>query len=444
MARKKAPIPDRLPLDQQPLFLKTLEYLPKEDDALVQLAGDMLALFNDAMRCSVRSEVETAHLRYQAVVYRLNGDTFFGCRSDGGALTRLQQAQAAAPGTMPLWGQIGEWLIEVDGVRVRVESQPRCLDGVVTLGFHAVDPLAPFFSETGYRAHFLHPDQWLGHEFSAAVRQELEWMLQSKEGRLRPINDKDRGRVQIPAWLAPALEGVTRNGQLAMPLPGVRSAVPAEPEPQPKAPLSNAERQRLFRQRQKEKRLEAEAEGRRTLTLNDVDLARIWIAFDTHMTFKDLLDWDLEGYLETAGRLFAHQPAAYLDQLGTSQGVVNLQKQRDKRAELGWEAYKELSARHRKVREALNASEREVNAAQREVQELKAGLQELAELVGGQAQAPKPPSEVEQLRRRVESLEALNATEVADRARAFAVVETLQARLQRAGLPHDYRRLPGE
>lgn len=69
----------------------------------------------------------------------------------------LARLTAAEPGTVPLWGQEGEFVIEVTGMRVRIE-----MDGMFGIGAgfspwmnfsaHAVDWDKPFLSETGYRS----------------------------------------------------------------------------------------------------------------------------------------------------------------------------------------------------------------------------------------------------------------------------------------------------
>lgn len=53
-----------------------------------------------------------------------------------------------------MWGQLGEFLIMVNGVRAVVEVDDGFGQFRIHLGFHAVDPAAPFISETGFRSHF--------------------------------------------------------------------------------------------------------------------------------------------------------------------------------------------------------------------------------------------------------------------------------------------------
>ncbi|MFG0501083.1 hypothetical protein ACF8GD_00250 [Pseudomonas putida] len=449
MAREKAPVNKHqyVPLEERPEFLAVLAALPAstEVDALQQLAADSLDLFNDAVRGSAPEQAALAMLRYDAVVYRLHGDSFRGCGVDDGSRVRLERQLAAVPGMVPGWGQGGEWLVEVHGMRIRakVDHGPR---GTIPLELRAVDLGLPFLSPTGYRSHFLHYDQWLGRDLGAAVRGELERCLQEKDWQPVPIADKDKQWVKdMPAWLAPALEGVTRNGQQALPLSGRASVElpPAPIEAEAKAPMSNADRQREFRKRQKQKREQAKAEGVRTLELSDVDLGRIWIALDTHLAFNQLLDWDLEGHLQTAARLFADQPAAYLEQLGTSEGVVNQQKQRDKDAKRGWDAYKE----ERKRTDGLVGK---VNKLQQENAELKAGLQEIAAEFAGAAVPTKPATDVTALQAEIDRLRAQldkqhteNLNTIAELGKALTVTQAMQTRLKDAGLPHDYRQYLG-
>lgn len=262
MAKKKSPA-NELPLEQQPLFLKTLEFLPAERGELEQLARDMLALFNDAMITASARDIETSALRYSAVVYRMHGDTFMGSSTKEGAGGQLRRLLAAPAGVVPGWGQAGGYLLEVDGMRLRVEVDPWGINGVHSVGFHAVDAAAKFISETGYLSQFLHPDQNVGRTFSQAVRELVEQLLQG-ERKPKAIREEDRSKVTVPAWLVPALQGVTRNGQLNMPLSGEALL----PEPAEKVPLSNAERQRRHRQKLKEL---ADTEGLKLIPLTQED-----------------------------------------------------------------------------------------------------------------------------------------------------------------------------
>jgi hypothetical protein len=71
----------------------------------------------------------------------------------------LMRKTAAQPGTVPLWGQQGDFTVTIDDMPVHI-----VMDGMVGAssamdvwpGFSAnvVEPEKPFFSETGYRSWF--------------------------------------------------------------------------------------------------------------------------------------------------------------------------------------------------------------------------------------------------------------------------------------------------
>ena len=201
-------------------------------------------------------------------------------------------------------------------------------------------------------------------------------------------------------------------------------------------PLSGAERARRHRLKKKQT-------GVKEISLTPTDLGRLFIALDVHLTFNQLLDWDLQAYRELATRLFKGEAhgAAMVQALGTSEGVANLQKQRGQDAKRGWDACS--------VERKLNADmKQKLLQGQEEIKRLKAALQEIvAEVGGAPGTQPAPVAKVDRvevLQRRVKDLEKSNALEVADRGKAYDAVAVLQARLKKAGLVHDYRRQPGE
>lgn len=544
MAKKKAAAQE-LPLEQQPLFLKTLEFLPADRVELEQLAGDMLQLFNDAMVAGSARDIETSVLRYNAVVYRLNGDTFLGCATDEGAGGQLLKQLAAPAGVVPGWGQAGQYLLEVDGMRLRVKVDPWSMGGMHSLSFHAVDASAKFISETGYLSQFLHTDKHVGQTFGQAVRALVDELLQG-EFKPKAIREEERAKITVPAWLVPALQGVTRNGQLNMPLSGE----PQLSEPVKKVPMSNAERQQLLRQRRKER---AQTEGLKLIPLTQEDrmvlslgvlahedlfhrpkdwatskkpgfdalLTKLWpegdggrylaeperstrrpagflhdelkyqrervtrleienralragepVAGEVVVSADDPHNWtrtvqltrdedsmmlwafsvlftaraDLDHLesplvLERLERIFHGCPLwteKFKAQLDQDQGIINGNKRRDADAKRGWKHYED----ERKQNVQL-FKERAADRA--EIKRLQEALQQIAQEVTGAPAAAATSSNVEaKLREQIAGLQEQNAVEIADRGRAFDAVEVLQARLKKAGLPHDYRKQPGE
>jgi len=89
---------------------------------------------------------------------KLNGGTSLGiCGGKDAPGPTLERLTAAPEGEIPLWGQEGNFIIDLDGMKVRIEQ-----DGMFGIGAfmspapgfsaHAVDYDKPFLSETGYRS----------------------------------------------------------------------------------------------------------------------------------------------------------------------------------------------------------------------------------------------------------------------------------------------------
>ena len=129
--------------------------LPAEPSELLAVAKAATDAFDAAVMASDDASAANAVELVEAVIWKLNGGTFFGSAADEGSAGNVIASHcAAAPGTVPAWGQQGEFLIEVGGIRALVQ----CSDGFswmrFHLEFHAVDAHRPFISETGYRSHF--------------------------------------------------------------------------------------------------------------------------------------------------------------------------------------------------------------------------------------------------------------------------------------------------
>lgn len=138
----------------------------------------------------------------ERLALRLNGGEpgiLAGEDSPGRVLARQT---AAAPGAVPLWGQEGEFLLDLSGMRVRVEMEG--LFGIgCGFGFwpgfsaHAVDPDRPFLSETGFRSFLglradpvagLTPDAFAAKVIATHVARDLK-------GRLRAIEPGYRAQA---------------------------------------------------------------------------------------------------------------------------------------------------------------------------------------------------------------------------------------------------------
>ena len=102
----------------------------------------------------------------------------------------LQRRTAAKAGTVPLWGQVGSFILEASGMRVRIET--RGLFGVcgyASFNAHAVDTDRPFLSETGYRSFITYgPGSTPGLTVDAYAQRVIEGYVKAElRSRLLPI-----------------------------------------------------------------------------------------------------------------------------------------------------------------------------------------------------------------------------------------------------------------
>ncbi|MCI8212564.1 hypothetical protein AUC61_23825 [Pseudomonas sp. S25] len=252
MARKSTPkAPLDLSLEAYPAFVAQVAALADVDPATFpELACRFAEQYHDAMLAEDMASLELAEMAYPALVYALNGGTFFGCKAGpDSAGYVLERAAAARAGQVPSWGQAGEFLLELEGVRICVKLTSNMLGNHRSVDLHAVDWDKPFISSTGYRNVVLTAANHQGRTVDQALRLVVEDVLE-REGGLVAI-DAEYGKARRenpPAWLADALAGVRPDGQLNM-----FGDVPKDPTI--KAPMSNAERQKALRLRRKQQQL---------------------------------------------------------------------------------------------------------------------------------------------------------------------------------------------
>ncbi|MFJ7286327.1 hypothetical protein [Pseudomonas sp. NPDC099000] len=270
-----------VPMEERPEFIAALEALPVDAVELEVRASRVLQLYHDAMLAADVQALDDAHLVYRACVIKLNGGTHFGCSSVQDALAAKF---AAPPGQVPRWGQSGEFLLEVDGIRMVVKMGVGSLANHVGADLYAVDFDKPFVSRTGYRHQYLIPAQHVARTVDQAVRAEVLEGVAS-EGWAATI-DQEHGAAKdrkVYPWLADALAGVRPDGQLAM-------FGDAPKDPNAKVPLSNAERQRRHRLRLKEL---ADTEGLKAIALTQTDRMVLSLGLLAHEDlFHRPKDWE--------------------------------------------------------------------------------------------------------------------------------------------------------
>jgi hypothetical protein len=131
--------------------------LPTDRAGLLAAALDAVNAMHAAVLASDEKAADAAADRYDAAVWKLNGGTFVGSRhveNPDAAGYLVERHCRAAPGAVPMWGQRGEFLITVSGVRAVVEVGDGFGRFRIGFAFHVVDADKPFISETGYKSHF--------------------------------------------------------------------------------------------------------------------------------------------------------------------------------------------------------------------------------------------------------------------------------------------------
>ncbi|WP_133120662.1 hypothetical protein [Methylomonas sp. Kb3] len=138
---------------------------------------------------------------YSAIVWTLNSYSFIGSfKNEQSAGNIVQNHCRSTSGVIPMWGQCGEFLLNVKGTQCIVKYTPSIVGSVEVnqvfthFEFFATKQNQPFISETGYRSHFdkihfgLTVDQAASSIFSNHLKEKK-----------RPTLPKSV-RQDIPSW----------------------------------------------------------------------------------------------------------------------------------------------------------------------------------------------------------------------------------------------------
>jgi hypothetical protein len=379
-----------VPLEKRPEFIAALAALPADHAELVLRASRVRTLFDDAMLAGDEQTLIDASVVFRACVIKLNGGTHFGC-SD--IQKELENKFAAPAGQVPGWKQAGEFLLEVEGMRMVVRMSPDSMSTHCGAELHAIDFDKPFISSTGFRHQYMHASKHLGRTVDQAVRAEVLESL-AEDGKAVAIDREygAKGDRKAWPWLADALADVRADGQLAM-------FGDAPEKPAAKVPLSNAKRQQMYRQRQREQKQAQAAEGVQSIRLTHTERCVLSLGLLAH---EDLdhrpKDWETSkkpGFDALLAKLWPEgDNGRYLSEPNRS-------------------TYRP-SAR---LRDRLADEQRLVKRLEQYTRDLRI--------------------EVETLKRDNDLLEA-------ERNKAHAAISTWEDRLRAAGLSTDYRKQPGE
>lgn len=183
---KKAQAPAAQPTRQQRAE-KIAATLPDDEAGLMKAARAAVLAFHTAVMGGNDEALEGARDAYDAVIYKLNGNTSFASYGDDNAPGyRVERHCAAEAGAVPMWGQAGRFVVDMGAFSVDVEYRGLASIGsrmVETFVFRAVDLDKPFISETGYQSH--HYALQAGRSVGEVARLILAQLV------------KDRGTVKI-------------------------------------------------------------------------------------------------------------------------------------------------------------------------------------------------------------------------------------------------------
>ena len=180
-------------------FARATAHLPGTMPEGIAWYRRLLERHHDAMLAGDEREAKRLQGEACLLAQKLNAGQRDYLADDDAPGCVLQRAAAAAPDTVPLWGQGGSFLVEACGMRVRIET--RGLFGVCGPGSfnaQAVDPDRPFLSPTGFRSFIGYgPGAKAGLTVDAYARQVIERHVAAElRGRLLPIDPDYRARLQ--------------------------------------------------------------------------------------------------------------------------------------------------------------------------------------------------------------------------------------------------------
>lgn len=190
--------------------------LPECESKLLELARQTVNALNTAVMEGDETGAKKSSDLYDAVCYKMNGNTFKGCSVGNPSVRqRIEDYCSAVPGTVPLWGQAGEFMLDMGVYRLWVKCSTKFGMWMPHFEFFAVDLNRPFLSETGYRSVFA--------SFAGKATVEEAARTLAKAMPLRKIEDgyrNDYAARPLPVWLQavtpPAFRKATQEAQTAL------------------------------------------------------------------------------------------------------------------------------------------------------------------------------------------------------------------------------------
>ena len=168
--------------------------LPKDEAGLMILAAEAFADLDRAIANGDRLASSATYRRLDAITFNLAGGDLSGMYS---ARRRVETHFAPKPGIAPTWGLDGQYVVVVDGIKVR------CAKLGAHLSLYAIDADSAFVSETGFMSclNGFGCNGDVKQATKAAIRKLLR-----ESGRVAILpKHRDHVRGSQPEWLAEVL-----------------------------------------------------------------------------------------------------------------------------------------------------------------------------------------------------------------------------------------------
>jgi hypothetical protein len=176
-------------------------HLPCSMEAAIPEYRRLLQHHHQAMLAADVKQAMAIRKEANRLAVKVNGGDLGILADSDSAGNVLERETAAPPDTVPMWGQQGDFVIQVGStpVHIAMEGILGASAGMsVWPGFsaNAVEPDKPFFSETGFRSFLnVHADMAPGMTPDSFVRKVIESHIRGEcKGRLRPASQEYRGR----------------------------------------------------------------------------------------------------------------------------------------------------------------------------------------------------------------------------------------------------------
>lgn len=171
-------------------------HLPSTMEEAIPFYRKLIERHHEAMMAGDVGKSMAIREEARDLAVKLNGGTNLGiCGGPDAPACVLERETAAPKGVVPLWGQLGDFVVDVRGIPIRIEQDGIYGIGAGTgtlLGFEtrAVDNKRPFISNTGYRSFIgihgdlppgMTPDMVAAKVIEAHIDRELKGKLQKIE-----------------------------------------------------------------------------------------------------------------------------------------------------------------------------------------------------------------------------------------------------------------------